>query len=104
MPAKKKTPYMELVEADKRTIEKNRLEEEQRKITMEQEKNRAELRKQLISDYDKKVKITGEAKLDFDKEVKPCTSVVLKPLESKEKYVRKAVNGVYCLGKRMVNN
>lgn len=104
MPRKKQTAYMKLVEADKKDEERRKEKERQELEKIEQEKNRAELRQQLMADYEEKVKITGQAKLDFDEEVRPCTSVVLKPAETSGKNTRRAVNGVYCLGKKIGNN
>ena len=104
MARKKPTAYMKLIEADRQDEENKKLEEKRIRLELEQEKKRAELRRELMADYDEKVKITGQAKLDFDEEVKPCTSVVLKPAETSGKNTRKAVNGVYCLGKKIGNN
>ncbi len=104
MPVKKKTAYMKLIEADKQDEENKKLEEKRKKDEIEQEKIRAELRPQLISDYEEKVKITGQAKLNFDEEVKVGACTVLRPPETRGKETRKAVNGVYCLGKKIGNN
>lgn len=88
MPKKKKTPYMKMVE-EERTLIKAQKEE---------------LKRQLIIQKEEKIKKDGYTKLNEFKDVVKCSSVVIKPEATNSPTDKKAIRGVYCLGKGMGNN